>query len=54
MQFTNKDAIMSAKYVIGIDLGTTNSVLAYAPLGKSKTPDPFILSTFILSIHRNQ
>jgi hypothetical protein len=24
---------MSAKYVIGIDLGTTNSVLAYAPLG---------------------
>ncbi len=24
---------MAAKYVIGIDLGTTNSVLAYAPLG---------------------
>ena len=24
---------MPAKYVIGIDLGTTNSVLAYAPLG---------------------
>ncbi|MEZ6101577.1 MAG: Hsp70 family protein [Pirellulaceae bacterium] len=24
---------MTAKYVIGIDLGTTNSVLAYAPLG---------------------
>src|SRR5689334_18773331 len=24
---------MSAKYAIGIDLGTTNSVLAYAPLG---------------------
>jgi len=23
---------MSAKYIIGIDLGTTNSVLAYAPL----------------------
>jgi hypothetical protein len=24
---------MSAKYVVGIDLGTTNSVVAYAPLG---------------------
>src|SRR2546421_6818599 len=25
-------ATMTAKYVIGIDLGTTNSVVAYAPL----------------------
>ena len=24
---------MTAKYVLGIDLGTTNSVLAFAPLG---------------------
>ena len=24
---------MAAKYVLGIDLGTTNSVLAYVPLG---------------------
>ena len=28
----HKDMNMTAKYVIGIDLGTTNSVLAYAPL----------------------
>ncbi len=28
---------MTAKYVIGIDLGTTNSVLAYAPLDAEKT-----------------
>jgi hypothetical protein len=28
-----KDVLMSLQYVIGIDLGTTNSVLAYAPLG---------------------
>ena len=27
---------MSASYVIGIDLGTTNSVLAYAPLGAER------------------
>lgn len=27
---------MSAKYVIGIDLGTTNSVVAYAPLDAEK------------------
>lgn len=27
---------MSAQYVIGIDLGTTNCVLAYAPLGEEK------------------
>jgi len=27
---------MSAKYVLGIDLGTTNSVLAYAPLGEDE------------------
>ena len=27
---------MSAEYVIGIDLGTTNSVLAYAPLGAER------------------
>ena len=27
---------MAAAYVIGIDLGTTNSVLAYAPLGNEK------------------
>lgn len=27
---------MSAKYIIGIDLGTTNSVLAYAPLGEDQ------------------
>lgn len=27
---------MTAKFVIGIDLGTTNSVLAYAPLGGEK------------------
>jgi hypothetical protein len=26
------DSLMTAKYVIGIDLGTTNSVLAYSPL----------------------
>lgn len=31
---------MSAKYVIGIDLGTTNSVLAYAPLPDDKTAPP--------------
>ena len=28
----HKDGTMPAQYVIGIDLGTTNSVLAYAPL----------------------
>jgi molecular chaperone DnaK (HSP70) len=28
---------MAAKYVIGIDLGTTNSVLAYAALGQEET-----------------
>jgi hypothetical protein len=27
---------MSAKYAVGIDLGTTNSVVAYAPLGADK------------------
>ena len=27
---------MSAQYVIGIDLGTTNSVLAYAALSEDK------------------
>ena len=29
---------MSAKYVLGIDLGTTNSVLAYAPGGQEAAP----------------
>ncbi len=29
---------MSARYVIGIDLGTTNSVLAYAPLDDPQAP----------------
>ena len=33
---------MSAAYVIGIDLGTTNSVLAYAPLG-TESPQVEIL-----------
>ena len=32
---------MEAKYVIGIDLGTTNSVLAYAPVG-SEAEEPEI------------
>jgi len=27
---------MAAKYVVGIDLGTTNSVVAYAPLGEDR------------------
>ena len=27
---------MTAQYVIGIDLGTTNSVLAYAPINAEK------------------
>ncbi len=27
---------MSAQYVVGIDLGTTNCVLAYAPLGREE------------------
>jgi len=29
---------MSAKYIVGIDLGTTNSVLAYTPLGVEQAP----------------
>ncbi len=29
---------MSSQYVIGIDLGTTNSVVAYAPLGDAELP----------------
>ena len=29
---------MTAKYVLGIDLGTTNSVVAYAPLD-AKSPE---------------
>ena len=29
---------MAAKYVLGIDLGTTNSVVAYAPLD-AKSPE---------------
>jgi hypothetical protein len=33
---------MSAKYVVGIDLGTTNSVVAYAPLDAEK-PDVQVL-----------
>ncbi|MEY4566282.1 MAG: hypothetical protein RLY14_1252, partial [Planctomycetota bacterium] len=27
---------MAAKFAIGIDLGTTNSVIAYAPLDEAK------------------
>ena len=27
---------MTAKFVLGIDLGTTNSVLAFAPLGADR------------------
>jgi molecular chaperone DnaK (HSP70) len=34
---------MSAKFAIGIDLGTTNSVLAYAPLGQ-ENPQVSLLS----------
>jgi hypothetical protein len=33
----------SATYSIGIDLGTTNSVLAYTQLGSDKTPPPQVL-----------
>ena len=35
---------MPAKFAIGIDLGTTNSVLAYAPLGQ-ETPEVRVLGT---------
>ena len=31
---------MTARYVIGIDLGTTNSVLAYAPLDAEPGAEP--------------
>lgn len=36
---------MSAQYVIGIDLGTTNSVLAYVRLDSSERPDIVLLPT---------
>ena len=35
---------MPSQYAIGIDLGTTNSVLAYARLG-DESPDVKLLST---------
>jgi molecular chaperone DnaK (HSP70) len=35
--------VPSSRYVVGIDLGTTNSALAYADTGVPEGQDPFVI-----------